>query len=430
MPGSAVSLRRRVLVTAMLLAAAMMPPLAPAGTSSVCGNGVVEGNEECDPGNPLGSMDCNRFCRRIAFEPDDLPYGPRGASPTPERTLPPAIYSPRLQCAPFESREGARFGYPARVRYRVHLCRDAKGKDAFTEQQVRASMTATTAAFAGAGIVLEEEALVRFADDDCNVSMDNAQWEDRLVANTPSGVVAIAFVANIFAVGVQFPVGGYCYFGGPLCANAATFSTLVVHELGHFFGLAHTFECAYGTETAATCAENGDFLCDTPPDRGPSGMKGIGSCEGGSLLNGSCTGTCGSKRCADGSLPDGYNWMSYYDCLPGRFSAEQNDFMHCMLEHEMRAYNVESSTTTTTSSTTTTTLAAGPPCGDSNGDGHLSAADALAALRAGVGLAACPLWVCDFNGSGKVTAADALALLQAAVGMPSTANCPPKPPNA
>jgi hypothetical protein len=63
-------------------------------------------------------------------------------------------------------------------------------------------------------------------------------------------------------------------------------------------------------------------------------------------------------------------------------------------------------------------------CGDVNGDGELSAADALGVLRAAVGLFVCPLEVCDFNGSASLTATDALAVLRAAVGQPSLPACP------
>jgi hypothetical protein len=55
-------------------------------------------------------------------------------------------------------------------------------------------------------------------------------------------------------------------------------------------------------------------------------------------------------------------------------------------------------------------------CGDVNGDGKLSAADALGALRAAVGLEECPVAVCDVDQSGAVSAGDALRILATAVG--------------
>jgi hypothetical protein len=81
-----------------------------------------------------------------------------------------------------------------------------------------------------------------------------------------------------------------------------------------------------------------------------------------------------------------------------------------------------SSTTTTTVSTTTTTLPA-DSCGDVNGDGRITASDALAALFAAVGTIICDPCLCDTDGSGVITATDALRILQAAVGQPVALNC-------
>jgi hypothetical protein len=159
-------------------------------------------------------------------------------------------------------------------------------------------------------------------------------------------------------------------------------------------------------------------------------------------LNGSCSGTCGHKVCGDGSVPDSFDWMSYYHCTPGHFSSEQRDFMRCTLDHEMRPYNanlfgaattttlpetttttVQETTTTTAQETTTTTLV-GTACGDVNEDGTLSVVDALGVLRASVGVVACEPWQCDYDGSGVVSAADALEVLRAAVGERTSASCP------
>ena len=63
-------------------------------------------------------------------------------------------------------------------------------------------------------------------------------------------------------------------------------------------------------------------------------------------------------------------------------------------------------------------------CGDYNGDGLVTVADALHVLQVAVGVGTCSLSVCDFNGDGDVTAADALAILRFSVGQPIPANCP------
>ncbi len=386
--------------------------------SAHCGNGVVDPGEECDPGSTLGSPECDTLCRSIQLEPPGLPFGTPITPVTQDDELGARIFTPGLDCKPQSVRDGARTLPAARVRYRIHLCRNALGFDSFTEGQVRTVLARAQEEYARAGIVLEEESLVRFDDADCVVQMGDSDWSDALVESTPPGVLSLTFVSSILS-NAQFRVGGFCYFFGPICVNAGAYDSLVVHELGHFFGLAHTHECASGVETDATCSDDGDLICDTPPDRGPAGVNGIARCDDGSTLNGSCTGSCGSKVCTDGSTPDGYNWMSYYHCSPGGFSDEQLDFMRCTLDHELADYNADSFVP----STTTTTLEE-DGCGDLNEDGRLTASDALAVLRAGVGAVSCEDWQCDFDGSGAVSAADALAVLRAALGEGLPANCP------
>ncbi len=39
----------------------------------------------------------------------------------------------------------------------------------------------------------------------------------------------------------------------------------IPHEVGHFFGLSHTFEDEYGKDYGNDCTNKGDFICDTPP---------------------------------------------------------------------------------------------------------------------------------------------------------------------
>jgi hypothetical protein len=85
----------------------------------------------------------------------------------------------------------------------------------------------------------------------------------------------------------------------------------------------------------------------------------------------------------------------------------------------------QGTTTTTLSEDTTTTLPSGGRCGFPVTDGERPAAsDALAALRAAVGIKTCALCVCDINSSGSVAASDALGILRAAVGIETPLDCP------
>jgi hypothetical protein len=64
-------------------------------------------------------------------------------------------------------------------------------------------------------------------------------------------------------------------------------------------------------------------------------------------------------------------------------------------------------------------------CGDANGDGTITASDALIGLKTAVGSDACTPAICDVDGSGAITAADALAMLRVAVGLPVSGWCLP-----
>ena len=67
-------------------------------------------------------------------------------------------------------------------------------------------------------------------------------------------------------------VGGYAYLPGGEDFIILSKSSLgsIVHEMGHFFGLYHTFETQFGSELVneSNCATAGDLVCDTPADPG------------------------------------------------------------------------------------------------------------------------------------------------------------------
>jgi len=52
--------------------------------------------------------------------------------------------------------------------------------------------------------------------------------------------------------------------------------SLFPHEMGHFFGLYHTFETSLGIEfvNESNCTSTGDLLCDTPADINPAPVSG------------------------------------------------------------------------------------------------------------------------------------------------------------
>jgi len=67
-------------------------------------------------------------------------------------------------------------------------------------------------------------------------------------------------------------------------------------------------------------------------------------------------------------------------------------------------------------------------CGDADGNGSITASDALRTLRKAVGQnTSCPLYLCDTDSNGSVQTSDALRVLRKSVGQTVVMNCPANP---
>ncbi|SOE20952.1 Pregnancy-associated plasma protein-A [Spirosomataceae bacterium TFI 002] len=103
-------------------------------------------------------------------------------------------------------------------------------------------------------------------------------------------------------------------------AREKLFDPSLIHELGHFFGLLHTFEQNdRPAEKKLTCEIDGDKICDTPLDV-PGGASFI---ESDCSLFGDYKDTNGHSY-----KPDLNNFMSYYGSCRTRFSPQQLDRMY------------------------------------------------------------------------------------------------------
>lgn len=58
------------------------------------------------------------------------------------------------------------------------------------------------------------------------------------------------------------------------CGRDSTLNRVLAHELGHYLGLFHTFQ---GGCQNHDCLMQGDFVCDTPPDKGDPTFEGCGT---------------------------------------------------------------------------------------------------------------------------------------------------------
>lgn len=110
---------------------------------------------------------------------------------------------------------------------------------------------------------------------------------------------------------------------GLIALGKRHWKTTLTHEMGHFFGLCHTHgdnpapivvvDAASGDPSDALactepCTQQGDGVCDTPPDPGP------GECAVGPEC---------SVSCETGAQPDPTNIMAYYPGCRVGFSEQQ-----------------------------------------------------------------------------------------------------------
>lgn len=113
------------------------------------------------------------------------------------------------------------------------------------------------------------------------------------------------------------------------------------------------------------------------------------------------------------------------EALPSSDSNPQESEIGNYIGAQMAAVNINGFQVVTTTTTTSTTLDPGL-CGDANDDGKVTSTDALAALKAAVGLASsCTPGRCDVDSNGSIRSTDALRILKVAVGQGVALNCTP-----
>lgn len=116
-----------------------------------------------------------------------------------------------------------------------------------------------------------------------------------------------------------------------------------------------------------------------------------------------------------------------HEALPSSDSNPQEGEVGNYIGAQMAAVNLNGFqvVTTTTTTSTSTTLDPGV-CGDANDDGKVTSTDALAALKAAVGLVSpCSLGRCDVDSNGLIRSGDALRILKVAVGQLVVLDCTP-----
>ncbi|MBI3518372.1 MAG: hypothetical protein HY062_03315 [Bacteroidetes bacterium] len=122
---------------------------------------------------------------------------------------------------------------------------------------------------------------------------------------------------------ILLPAGaaGYADKMGHIVLSKSSVTKVVpIHEMGHLFGLPHTFETAAGNELVkrTNCYSSGDGFCDTEADPYPSGK----------VPGAHCDFQPGPKDANnDYYTPPLDNYMTYFKPCVCRFTQEQYNFM-------------------------------------------------------------------------------------------------------
>lgn len=138
---------------------------------------------------------------------------------------------------------------------------------------------------------------------------------------------------NIYVVGKWngYEFGGGGSLEGYLILTEPVAPDVWAQELGHFFGLYHTFpSCCSGAGfvDGSNCRTFADHICDTPADPGPDWVN-----EGGCKVKNCQIISCPEDPKGDTYQPDIENFMASYVGCGTHYSPEQLQVMLCHIEN-------------------------------------------------------------------------------------------------
>lgn len=153
----------------------------------------------------------------------------------------------------------------------AHVVRSERGPLVTTPEDIQASIKKVNQLFAPICIQFQICEIDTIENSQYDTLQHSTEWAELAVTYGQAYKINIYFVGDIEyidACGIA-GVGG---ISSPMSTQGILLpcNGALAHEMGHFFGLRHTF--GGGTERteelvkAGNCATTGDFVCDTPAD--------------------------------------------------------------------------------------------------------------------------------------------------------------------
>jgi len=284
---------------------------------SVCGDASIDAGELCDDGNLINGDGCSKRC-----VPELGGQAVHYDGPSVDARLESA--SGESICWDRTGRRKLRDRERVKVEYELLLCKLPSGDTVYPVERIRATMRRVREAFGRAGIDLREAGIEYVSlGHDCEASHSSGALANVVRVAQSAHRIPLVFASRI----KEAPIPGLVTMGfanfGYAVVLGTTRSTVVIHELGHFFGLLHTHSCVDSI--------SGDRLVDTPHDPGPSWLPF--TCE--AQQPQTCSQSCGNSPCSGGSIPERANYMSYHQPCQRQFSQEQLDVVRCMVDHDL-----------------------------------------------------------------------------------------------
>ncbi len=208
----------------------------------------------------------------------------------------------------------------------VHIAEDSLGNIGYNEANLPLVIDLLNTLWAPIGISFQICEIRYMENFQFNNFLDTEHLDDMLAMYYQQHTINMYLVTSVEVAGIGEVNGFAALPGGPdimvIDKQRATAGFMTVpHEMGHFFGLIHTFETNLGVElvNGSNCETTGDLVCDTEADASDNPAHAPLP---------QCHYTGGPATDANGEfyVPPTNNIMSYYACRC-RFTPQQYNRM-------------------------------------------------------------------------------------------------------